>query len=37
MAVEASAPLLRMIWPDDVAELDLAPPQGAGQWSNTLS
>src|ERR671923_2103925 len=28
MAVEASAPLLRMIWPDDVAELDLAPLQG---------
>ena len=28
MAVEARAPLLRMIWPDDVAELDLAPLQG---------
>ncbi len=28
MAVEASTPLLRMIWPDDVAELDLAPLQG---------
>jgi Uma2 family endonuclease len=28
MAVETSAPLLRMIWPDDVAELDLAPLQG---------
>ena len=28
MAVEANTPLLRMIWPDDVAELDLAPLQG---------
>ncbi|HJZ48533.1 MAG TPA: Uma2 family endonuclease [Roseiflexaceae bacterium] len=28
MAVETSAPLLRMIWPDDMAELDLAPLQG---------
>src|SRR6476469_2635907 len=28
MAVETRAPLLRMIWPHDVAELDLAPLQG---------
>ena len=31
MAVETSSPLLRMTWPDDVAELDLAPLQGL--WS----
>ena len=28
MAVETSTPLLRMIWPDEMAELDLAPLQG---------
>jgi Uma2 family endonuclease len=28
MAVETSAPFLRMIWPDEMAELDLAPLQG---------
>jgi Uma2 family endonuclease len=28
MAVETRTPLLRMIWPDEMAELDLAPLQG---------
>jgi len=31
MAVELRAPLLRMVWPDEVAEIDLAPLQGL--WS----
>lgn len=31
MAVELKAPLLRMVWPDEVAEIDLAPLQGL--WS----
>jgi Uma2 family endonuclease len=29
MSVETTAPLLRMIWPDEMAELDLAPLQGS--------
>lgn len=31
MTLETKAPLLRMVWPDDVAEIDLAPLQGL--WS----
>lgn len=31
MAIDAAAPLLRMVWPDDVTELDLEPLQGL--WS----
>jgi Uma2 family endonuclease len=31
MTVETKAPFLRMVWPDDVAEIDLAPLQGL--WS----
>jgi Uma2 family endonuclease len=28
MAIDITAPILRMVWPDDVAEIDLAPLQG---------
>jgi Uma2 family endonuclease len=31
MAVETNAPLLRMVWPDEAAEIDLQPLQGL--WS----
>jgi Uma2 family endonuclease len=31
MAVDVAAPLLRMVWPDEVTELDLEPLQGL--WS----
>ena len=31
MTVDVSAPILRMIWPNDVSEIDLAPLQGL--WS----
>src|SRR5215203_4683794 len=31
MAIDVTAPLLRMVWPDDVTELDLEPLQGL--WS----
>jgi hypothetical protein len=31
MTVETNAPLLRMVWPDEAAEIDLAPLQGL--WS----
>ncbi len=31
MPLETNAPLLRMIWPDDASEIDLAPLQGL--WS----
>jgi Uma2 family endonuclease len=31
MAIDVAAPLLRMVWPDDVTELDLEPLQGL--WS----